>query len=82
MKKFTSARGINVTIIKKSKPATCLELGIGSRTSATQVCEVFIESKTAPLKTAPLTEDLMQTELSKGPRDFETKDFVDLKEKI
>ena len=64
------------------KSATCLELWIGSRTSATQVCEVFIESETAPLKTAPLTEDLMQTELSKGARDFETKDFVDLKEKV
>ena len=31
-------------------------------------------------ETAPLTEDLMQTELSKGVRDFGTKDFVDLKE--
>ena len=69
-------------MVPDSKKLPQLELWIGSRTSATQACEVFIESETAPLKTAPLTEDLMQTELSKGARDFETKDFVDLKEKV
>ena len=45
--------------LKESKFATCLELEIESRTSASQVCEVFITSETAPLETAPLTEDLM-----------------------
>ena len=67
--------------LKESKPATCLELDIECCTSATQDCEVFVESVTAPLETVPLTEELMQTEVLKGGRDFRTKDFVILKDK-
>ena len=48
--------------------------------SATQDCGVFIDSETAPLETVQLTEDLMQTEVLKGARDFGTKDFVVLKD--
>ena len=79
MKTFTPAKKINVTRIKNIE--VCLELEIESCTSATQGCEVFIQSETAPLETAPITEDLMRTEISKGARDFGAKDFVDLKEK-
>ena len=42
--------------------------------------EVFVESETAPLETVPLTEELMQTKVLKGARDFGTKDFVVLKD--
>ena len=38
--------------------------------------EVFVKSETVPL-----TEELMQTELLKGTRDFESDDFVVLKDK-
>ena len=62
--------------IEESRSITCLELEIECCTSATQVCEVFVESDTAPLETVPLTEELMQTEVLKGARDFGTKDFV------
>ena len=43
--------------------------------------EVFFESETAAFETVPLTEELMQTEVLKGARDFGTKDFVVLKGK-
>ena len=39
--------------LKESKSATCLELEIECCTSATQDCEVFVESETAPLETIP-----------------------------
>ena len=39
-------------------------------------CEVFIESETAPLEIVSLAEDLMQTGVLKGTRDFGNKDFV------
>ena len=67
--------------LKESRSATCLELEIGWWTSATQDCEVFIESETAPLETVPLTEELMQIDVLRGGRDFGTKDFVALKDK-
>ena len=67
--------------LKESRSATCLELEIECCTSVTQDCEVFAESETAPLETVPLTEELMQTEVLKGARDFTTKDFVVLKDK-
>ena len=38
--------------------------------------EVFVKSETVPL-----TEELMQTELLKGTGDFESDDFVVLKDK-
>ena len=63
------------------RSATCLELEIGSCTSATQDCEVFVESESALSETVPLTEELMQTEVLRGDRDFGTKDFVALKDK-
>ena len=44
--------------------------------NATQDCEVFVESETAPLRTVPLREEVMQIEVLKGARDFGTKDFV------
>ena len=62
--------------LKESRSITCLELEIECCTGATQDCEVFVESDTAPLETVPLTEELMQTEVLKGARDFGTKDFV------
>ena len=49
--------------LKESRSNTCLELEIGSCTSATQDCEVFAESETAPSETVPLTEELMQIEI-------------------
>ena len=67
--------------LKESRSATCLELEIECCRSATQDCEVFVESETAPLETVPLTEELMQTGVLKGARDFGTKDFVVLKDK-
>ena len=63
------------------RSATCLELEIGCCTSATQDCEVFVESESALSETVPLTEELMQTEVLRGDRDFGTKDFVALKDK-
>ena len=62
--------------LKESSSATSFELEIECCTCAEQDCEVFVESKTAPLETVPLTEELMQTEVLKGARDFGTKDFV------
>ena len=67
--------------LKQLRSATCLGLEIECCTNATQDCEVFVESETAPLETVPLTEELMQTEVLKGARDFGTKDFVVLKDK-
>ena len=67
--------------LKESRSATCLELEIGCCTSATQDCEVFAESETAPSETVPLTEELMQIEVLRGGRDFKTKDFITLKDK-
>ena len=67
--------------LKEPRSATSLELEIELCTSATQECEVFVESETAPLETVPLTEELMQTEVLKGARDFGTRDFVVLKDK-
>ena len=67
--------------LKESRSATCLGLKIECCTNATQDCEVFVESETTPLETIPLTEELMQTEVLKGARDFGTKDFVVLKDK-
>ena len=63
------------------RSATCLELEIGCCTSAAQDCEVFVESESALSETVPLTEELMQTEVLRGDRDFGTKDFVALKDK-
>ena len=51
-------------------------LRIRNSTSATQDCGIFIE-----LKTVPLTDHLMKTEVLKSARDFGTKDFVLLKDK-
>ena len=62
--------------LKELRSATCLELEIECCTSATQDSEVFVESETAPLETVPLTEELIQTDVLKGIRDFGTKDFV------
>ena len=45
--------------LKESRSTTCLELEIGCCTSATQDCEVFVESETAPSETVPLTEELI-----------------------
>ena len=67
--------------LKESRSATCLELEIGCCTSATQDCEIFVESQTAPLESVPLTEELLQIEVLRGGRDFRTKDFVALKDK-
>ena len=67
--------------LKESRSNTCLELEIGSCTSATQDCEVFAESETAPSETVPLTEELMQIEVLRNGRNFGTKDFVALKDK-
>ena len=43
--------------LKESRSVTCLELEIGCCTSATQDCEVFAESETAPSEAVPLTEE-------------------------
>ena len=67
--------------LKESRSATCLELEIGCCTSATQDCEIFVESQTAPLEIVPLTEELLQIEVLRSGRDFRTKDFVALKDK-
>ena len=67
--------------LKESRSATCLELEIRFCTSATQDCEIFVESQTAPLESVPLTEELLQIEVLRGGRDFRTKDFVALKDK-
>ena len=67
--------------LKESRSANCLELEKECCTSATQDCEVFVESESTPLETVPLTEELMQTEFLKGVRDFGTKGFVVLKDK-
>ena len=67
--------------LKESRSATCLELEMGCCTSATQDCEIFVESQTAPLESVPLTEELLQIEVLRGGRDFRTKDFVALKDK-
>ena len=40
---------------------------------------MFVESESAPSETVALTEELMQTEVLKGARDFGTKYFVVLK---
>ena len=62
--------------LKELRSATCLKLEVGCCTSATEDCEVFVESETGPLETVLLTEGLIQTEVVRGGRDFETKDFV------
>ena len=67
--------------LKEARSVTCLELEIECCTSTTLDCEVFVESETATLETVPLTDELMQTEVRKGTRDFGTKDFVVLKDK-
>ena len=67
--------------LKESRSTTCLELEIGCCTSATQDCEVFVESETAPSETVPLKEELRHIEVLRGGRDFGTKDFVALKDK-
>ena len=67
--------------LKESRSATCLKLEIECCTSATRDFEVFLESETAPLETIPLTEELIQTKVLKGIRDFGTKDVVALKDK-
>ena len=67
--------------LKESRSTTCLELETRCCTSATQDCEVFVESETAPSETVPLTEELRQIEVWRGGRDFGTKDFVALKDK-
>ena len=54
--------------LKELKSTASLELEIECCTSATQDCEVFVESETAPIETVPLTEELMQTEVSKGAK--------------
>ena len=59
--------------VKEARSATSLELLIECCTGETQDCEVFIEQETAPLESIPLTEDLMQTGVLKGARDFGTK---------
>ena len=46
--------------LEESRSATCLELEIGCCTSATQDCEIFVESESAPSETVPLAEELMQ----------------------
>ena len=67
--------------LKESRSATCLELEKRCCTTATQDCEVFVESETAPSETVPLTEELMQIKVSRDGRDFGTKGFVALKDK-
>ena len=67
--------------LKESRSTACLELETRYCTSATQDCEVFVESETAPSETVPLKEELRQIEVLRGGRDFGTKDFVALKDK-
>ena len=67
--------------IRSRKIEVCNLLRIRNSASATQDCGIFIELKTVPLKTVPLTDHLMQTEVLKSARDFGTKDFVLLKDK-
>ena len=67
--------------LKELRSATCLESEIECFTSATWDCEVIIKSETASLETVLQTENLMQTEIWKGAREFWTKDFVVLKDK-
>ena len=67
--------------LKESRSTACLELETRYCTSATQDCEVFVESETAPSETVPLIEELMQIEVLRGGRDFGTKDFFALKDK-
>ena len=67
--------------LEGSRSATCLELEIECFKRATQGCALPNKLETASLENVPLTEDLMQTEVLKGTRDFGTKDFVALKEK-
>ena len=50
-------------------------LDIECCTSATQDCEVCIELETASIETVPITEDLMQIQIFKDSKDFETKDL-------
>ena len=54
--------------LKELKSTISLESEIECCTNATQDCEVFVESETAPIETVPLTEELMQTEVSKGAK--------------
>ena len=67
--------------IRSRKIEVCNLLRIRNSASATQDYGIFIELKTVPLKTVPLTDHLMQTEVLKSARDFGTKDFVLLKDK-
>ena len=67
--------------LKESRSATCLKLESVCCTSATQDCEVFVEWETSPLETVPLTDELIQTQVLKGGRDFGTKGFVAWKKK-
>ena len=67
--------------LKDFRSVTCLELKVVCCESATQNCEVFVESETAPLETVSLIEDLMQTKILKSVRDFRTKDVLVLKDK-
>ena len=62
--------------LKESRSATCLELEIECCTSAARDCQAFVELENAPLETVPRREELMQTKISKGSRNFGTKDFV------
>ena len=57
------------------RSASCLELEIECCTSATQDSEVFVESETAPLKTVPLTEELIQTDVFKRHQRFRNQRF-------
>ena len=67
--------------LKESRSATCLKLESVCCTSATQDCEVFVEWETSPLETVPLTDELMQTQVLRGGRDFGTKGLVAWKQK-
>ena len=62
--------------LRESRSATCLELEIECCTRVTQDCEIVFESENAPWETVPQSEELMQTEVSKGTRDFRKKYFV------
>ena len=78
----TQARKINVTRIKRMENYYLLRIRKRMLCKCnTQDCEVLAESETAPPETVPLTEVLMQIEVLRGGRDFETKDFVALKDK-
>ena len=67
--------------LTESRSTTCLQLEIKCYTDATQDCEVFSESKIAPLETDSLTEELVQNEVRRGASDFGTKDLLVLKDK-